>query len=87
MPIGTFMKKKKCQFDGLDERAAGQQPDRAARGSDEAVDVDRLGLLPRFGEHGHDHAEDDRRGHRSGDPLDEPRTDQQPLTVGDRAQQ
>ena len=62
--------------DRLGDRTAGQQPDRAAAGGDEAVDADRLGLLPRLREHRHDHAEDHRRRQRAARALQEARADQ-----------
>ena len=65
--------------DGLGEHAAGQQADRAAGGGDEAVDAERLGLLPRLREHRHDHAEDHGGGQRAADALHEARADQHAL--------
>ena len=62
--------------DGLRQDPAGQQADRAARRRDEPVDADRLGLVPWFGEHHDDHPQDDRRGHRAADALDEARDDE-----------
>ena len=59
--------------DGLRQNAADEQPDRAAGRRHEPIDADRLRLLPRLGEHRHDHAEDHGRGHRAADALDEAR--------------
>jgi hypothetical protein len=72
--------------DGLGEHAAGEQPDGAAGRGDEAVDADRLGLLPRLGEHRDDHPEHHGRGQRAADALDEARRDQHALGLGGRAQ-
>jgi hypothetical protein len=65
--------------DRLGQRAACQQADRGTGGCHEAVDADRLGLLPRLREHRHDHAEDHSGGERAADPLDEARGDQESL--------
>jgi hypothetical protein len=73
--------------DRLRQHAAGQQPDRAAGGGDEAVDPDRLGLLARLGEHREDHPEDHGGGHRAADALDEAGRDERLLAPGDAAQQ
>jgi len=73
--------------DRLGQDAAREQPDRCAGGGDEAVDADRLGLLAGLGEHHHDHAQDPRRGQRTAHTLDEARSDQQPLAVGQAAEE
>ncbi len=73
--------------DGLGQRAAGQQADRPARGGDEAVDADRLGLLARLGEHRHDHPEHDGRCGRAAGALHEAGDDQHLLRLRDGAQQ
>ena len=62
--------------DGLGQDAPGQEADRRARGGHETVDADGPGLIPRLREHGHDHAQDDRRAHRAADALYEPSRDQ-----------
>src|SRR5918997_1752429 len=73
--------------DRLRQHAADEQANRAAGGGDEGEDADRLGLLPRFREHGDDHAENDRRGHRAARALEEPRPHQHLLALRDPAQQ
>jgi hypothetical protein len=73
--------------DALREHAARQQADRGAGGCHEAVDADRLRLLPRLREHRHDHAEDHGRRHRAADALDEARADQHLLVLREPAQQ
>ena len=82
MPIGTLMKKIQCQLMRLGERAAGQQPDRAARRGDGAVDADGLGLLARLGEHRDDHAEHHGRAQRAADALHEARRRSAALASG-----
>ena len=67
--------------------AAGEQADRAAGRGGEAEDADRSRLLAALGEHGHDHAQDHRRGERAADALDQPGADQQPLAAGHAAEQ
>ena len=86
-PIGRLTKKIQCQLIAWVIDAAGEQPDRGARGGDEAVDADRLRLLPRLGEHRHDHAEDHGGGQRAADALDEARADQHLLALREAAQQ
>ena len=71
----------------LGEHPAGEQSDRRARGRDEAVDPDRLGLLARLAEQRHDHAERDGRGQRAADTLDESRHDQHLARRGHAARQ
>ena len=73
--------------DEVGQHAAGEQADRAARGGDEAVDADRLRLVTRLGEHGHDHPEHDGGGQRAARALDEARADQHLLALRRRAQQ
>jgi hypothetical protein len=73
--------------DRLCEHPAKQQPDRAAGNGDERVDPDRLGLLPGVREHRHDHPQDYRRRQRSAHTLDEARSDQQALALGERTEQ
>jgi hypothetical protein len=74
-------------IDRLGEHATRQQPERAARHRDEGVDADGLRLLLWLGEHGDDHPEDHRRRQRAANPLDEARSDQQALTLGERTKQ
>ncbi len=73
--------------DRLCERAAHEQADRAAGHGDERVHADRLRLLPRLGEHRHDHPEDHGRGQRAADALHEASADQHPLALRQGAQQ
>ncbi len=72
--------------DRLRDDTADQQADRAARRGDEGVDPHRLGLLPRLREHRHDHAQDNGRGHRAADALEEPRADQHRLALREAAE-
>ena len=67
--------------DRLGEHAAGEQSDRGTGGGDERVDADRLRLLPRLREHGHDHPQDHGRGDRASGTLDEAGADQHPLAL------
>ena len=67
--------------DRLGQHAADEQADRAAGGGDEAVDADRLHLLARLREHRDDHPEDDGRGQRAADALDEARRDEDLLAL------
>jgi hypothetical protein len=71
--------------DRLGQHPTGEQADRAAGRGDERVDADRLGLLPRFGEQRHDHAQDHRGGQRAADALDEAGRDQHLLGPGQTA--
>ncbi len=71
----------------LGQRASGKQADGAARGGDERVRADRAGLLARVGEHRDDHAEDDGRGHRAADALDEAGRDEHRFVLGEPAGQ
>ena len=73
--------------DDLGDHAAEQQADRAAGGGDEAVDADRLGLLPGLREHRDDHAEDDGGGQRAADALHEARADEHRLRLRGAARQ
>ena len=71
--------------DRLRQHAPDEQPDRATRGRYERVRADRLRLLTRLGEHPHDHPEHDGGGQRAAGALDEPRSDQRRLAVGQAA--
>ncbi len=62
--------------DQLRQRASGEQPKRAAAGDHEHEDAHRLGALRGLGEAGDDEGEDDSRGHRAADTLQESRRDQ-----------
>jgi hypothetical protein len=73
--------------DRLRENAAGEQADRAAAGSDECVDPDRLGLLPRLREHRDDHPQDHGRRHRAAHALHEARTHEHLLALGEPAEE
>jgi hypothetical protein len=73
--------------DRFRQHAAGEQADRPTGRRDERVHADRLGLLPRVGEHRDDHAEDHGRGHRAGDALYEARGDEHLLALRAAAQQ
>jgi hypothetical protein len=72
--------------DGLDQRAADQQAERAAGGHDEHVRAHRLDALVGAGEVGHDQGDDHRGGDRAAEALQEPGGDQQQLAVGHPAE-
>ena len=72
--------------DGLDERAAQQQPERAAGGDDEHVGAHRLHALVGAREVGDDEGDDHRGGDRAAEALEEAGGDQQQLAVGHPAQ-
>ena len=73
--------------DRLREHATGQEPDGGAGRRDEAVDADRGRALARLGEHRHDHPEDHGRGERPADALEEARSHQHLLALGEAAEQ
>src|ERR1043166_4472669 len=71
---------------GLREQAAGEQPDRGARGGDEAEDAEGLSAFVRLREEIHDHGEDHGRADRSADALDEAGGDKHRLRERESAQ-
>jgi hypothetical protein len=73
--------------DGLRQDPARDEPDRTTCRGDEAVDTKCLRLLPRLGEHRDDHPQDDRRGERTADALQEARRDEYLLALRGSAQQ
>ena len=73
--------------DRLGEHAAGQQADRCRPRTRRSRRRRSPSPAPRLGEHRDDHPEDDRRGHRAADALDESGRDQHLLALGDAAQQ
>ena len=86
-PDGDVDEEDPVPVDRLRDHAAGEQPDRAAGGGDEAVDADRLGLLAGLGEHRDDHPEDHRGGHRAADALHEARDHEHLLALRQAADQ
>ena len=86
-PNGEVDEEDPVPVDRLRDDAAGEQPDGATGGGDEAVDADRLGLLARLGEHRDDHAEDHRGGQRPADALHEARDHEHLLALGQPADQ
>ena len=85
-PIGHVDEEDPVPAQRLRERAAGEQPDRAAAGGHERVHAHRLGLLGPLGELGHDDREDHARGDRAADALEQARADQHRLAVRHPAQ-
>lgn len=72
-------------IDGLGEHTSGEETDRPSSGGYEREDADRFGLLPRLGEHRKDHAEDDGRGQRATDALNEAGPDKDRLATREAA--
>jgi hypothetical protein len=73
--------------EGFGQDAAGEKADRRAGRGHEAVEADRPGPFAWLGEHRHDHPEDDGRGHRAAQALDEPGSDQRLAAGADPARQ
>ena len=86
-PIGRLTKKIQCQLMPCVSTPPSSRPDRASGGGDEAVDADRLGLLPGLREHRDDHAQDHGGGHGAADALEEARAHEQLLALRDAAEQ
>jgi hypothetical protein len=72
--------------DGLREHPTREEAHRPAGRGDERVDADRLRLLARLGEHRDDHPEDHGGGHRAADALQEARSDEHLLGLGEAAE-
>jgi len=86
-PDGDVDEEDPVPVQGRREDAAGEEADRGARRRDEREDPDRLGLLVGPREERDDHAEDDGRGQRPADALDEARGDEHVLALGRAAEQ
>ena len=86
MPIGTLTKKIQCQSSDCVSAPPASRPIEPPPADDERVQAHRLGLLASLGELGDDDREDHARGDRAADALEQARADQQPLAVGDPAQ-
>ena len=80
--IGRLTMKIQCQLMAWVIAPPASRPIEPPAEATKRVDADRLHLLPLLGEHGDDHAEDDGRGERTADALDEAGDDQHGLAVG-----